>query len=61
MAVIGTYVMLLKYMICIIILIFLYDLGNKLDYLKAIVAYELIHPNLGEEFRTHIKEVAVSL
>jgi len=35
-----------------------FDAGDKLGYLKAIIAFGLRHPDLGEEFRRHIKEVA---
>jgi UTP--glucose-1-phosphate uridylyltransferase len=34
-----------------------YDCGNKLGYLKATVAYGLHHPDTGEAFREHLKEV----
>ena len=33
-----------------------YDAGDKLGYLKAIVDFALIHPNLGEDFREHIRK-----
>ena len=35
-----------------------YDAGDKLGYLKAIVAYALRHPDLKDDFRDHIIEVA---
>jgi UTP--glucose-1-phosphate uridylyltransferase len=35
-----------------------YDAGDKLGYLKAIIAFGLRHPELGADFRQHIKEVA---
>ena len=38
-----------------------YDAGDKLGYLKAIIAFALIHPDLGKEFRKHIKEVSAGL
>jgi UTP--glucose-1-phosphate uridylyltransferase len=38
-----------------------YDAGDKLGYLKAIVAFALRNPELGGEFRQHIKEVCVDL
>ncbi len=38
-----------------------YDAGDKLGYLKAIVAYALKHPQLKNDFRKHIKEVAGTL
>ena len=31
-----------------------YDAGDKLGYLKAIVDFALIHPDLGEDFKKHI-------
>jgi UTP--glucose-1-phosphate uridylyltransferase len=34
-----------------------FDAGDKLGYLKAIIAFGLRHPELGPEFRKHIKEV----
>jgi UTP--glucose-1-phosphate uridylyltransferase len=34
-----------------------YDCGSKLGYLRATVAYGLSHPDTGEEFREHLKEV----
>ncbi|MCK5340628.1 MAG: UTP--glucose-1-phosphate uridylyltransferase GalU [Desulfobulbaceae bacterium] len=37
-----------------------YDAGDKLGYLKAIVAFALQHPELKDEFRVHIMEVADS-
>jgi len=37
-----------------------YDAGDKLGYLKAIIAFALRHPELRDEFRKHIKEVAAS-
>ncbi len=38
-----------------------YDAGDKLGYLKAIVAYALHHPQLKDDFRQHIKEVVATL
>ncbi|MEW6429341.1 MAG: UTP--glucose-1-phosphate uridylyltransferase GalU [Thermodesulfobacteriota bacterium] len=35
-----------------------FDAGDKLGYLKAIVAFALRHPELKEDFRKYIKEVA---
>ncbi len=35
-----------------------FDAGDKLGYLKAVVAYALRHPELKDEFRSYIKEVA---
>ena len=34
-----------------------FDAGDKLGYLKAIIAFGLRHPELGAEFRKHIKQV----
>ena len=38
-----------------------YDAGDKLGYLKAIIAYGLRHPTLGDGLRDHLKEVAATL
>jgi UTP--glucose-1-phosphate uridylyltransferase len=38
-----------------------YDAGDKLGYLKAIVAFALRHPVLGKDFKKHLKEVAATL
>jgi len=38
-----------------------YDAGDKLGYLKAIVAFALRHPELKDEFSKYLKEVAVDL
>ena len=38
-----------------------YDAGDKLGYLKAIVAFARCHPSLGPGFRQHLKEVCASL
>ncbi|MEW6221271.1 MAG: UTP--glucose-1-phosphate uridylyltransferase GalU [Thermodesulfobacteriota bacterium] len=38
-----------------------YDAGDKLGFLKAIVAFALRHPDLKDAFRSHIKEVAAGL
>jgi UTP--glucose-1-phosphate uridylyltransferase len=38
-----------------------YDAGDKLGYLKAIIAFALRHPELGDAFRAHIKEVVAEL
>lgn len=32
-----------------------YDCGSKLGYLQATVAYALSHPEIGEDFRAHLK------
>ena len=37
-----------------------FDAGDKLGYLKAIVAYALRHPVLAKEFRKHIREVCAN-
>jgi UTP--glucose-1-phosphate uridylyltransferase len=34
-----------------------YDCGSKLGYLQATVAYGLSHPETGEAFRVHLKDV----
>jgi UTP--glucose-1-phosphate uridylyltransferase len=34
-----------------------YDCGSKLGYLQATVAYGLAHPDTGERFREHLKDV----
>ncbi len=34
-----------------------YDCGSKLGYLQATVAYGLNHPDTGERFREHLKDV----
>lgn len=38
-----------------------YDAGDKLGYLKAIIAFGLRHPELGEEFRKHIKQISENI
>ncbi|MCF6289454.1 MAG: UTP--glucose-1-phosphate uridylyltransferase GalU [Desulfobacterales bacterium] len=38
-----------------------YDAGDKLGYLKAVVAFALRHPDLGADFGEHIKKVAAGL
>ncbi|MBA3014045.1 MAG: UTP--glucose-1-phosphate uridylyltransferase GalU [Proteobacteria bacterium] len=38
-----------------------YDAGDKLGYLKAIVAFAMRHPDLREEFCKHIKEISTRL
>ena len=38
-----------------------YDMGNKLGILKANVEVALNHPEIGEEFREYIKELAESI
>ncbi|MGV1098161.1 UTP--glucose-1-phosphate uridylyltransferase GalU [Thiovibrio sp. JS02] len=38
-----------------------FDAGDKLGYLKAIVAFALRHPVLAKDFKKHIKEVSADL
>ncbi|ADH85073.1 UTP--glucose-1-phosphate uridylyltransferase GalU [Desulfurivibrio alkaliphilus] len=38
-----------------------FDAGDKLGYLKAIIAFARCHPTLGPEFRQHLKEVCAAL
>ena len=38
-----------------------FDAGDKMGYLKAIIAYGLRHPALGEQLRKHLKEVVATL
>ncbi len=38
-----------------------YDAGDKLGYLKAILAYGIRHEQLGAELKEHIKELAAGL
>jgi UTP--glucose-1-phosphate uridylyltransferase len=38
-----------------------YDAGDKLGYLKAIIACGLRHPVLGDKFKDHLKEVTAAL
>ncbi len=38
-----------------------FDAGDKLGYLKAIIAFALRHPDVCENFSDHIKEVAQNL
>lgn len=38
-----------------------YDCGSKLGYLQATVAYALAHPQLGADFRRHLKNVVKPL
>ncbi len=38
-----------------------FDAGDKLGFLKAIVAFALRHPLLGKDFKRHIKEVVAAL
>jgi len=34
-----------------------FDAGDKMGYLKAIIAYGLRHPGLGKQLLEHLKEV----
>jgi len=38
-----------------------YDAGDKMGYLKAIIAYGLLHRDIGKDLREHILEVAADL
>jgi len=38
-----------------------YDAGDKLGYLKAIIAFGLLHTELGEPLREHLVETAKKL
>jgi len=38
-----------------------FDAGDKMGYLKAIIAYGLRHPALGKQLSKHLKEVAATL
>lgn len=38
-----------------------FDAGDKFGYLKAILAFGMRHPELGEELKEHIKEIATDL
>jgi len=38
-----------------------FDAGDKLGYLKAIIAFGLRHRELGEDFRKHIKQVSENI
>lgn len=38
-----------------------FDAGDKLGYLKAIIAFGLRHTVIGEKFKEHIKQVAATL
>ncbi len=38
-----------------------FDAGDKLGYLKAIIAFALRHPDICENFSDHLKEVAAQL
>lgn len=38
-----------------------FDAGDKMGYLKAIIAYGLRHPALGKQLKEHLKEVVATL
>ncbi|MBW6520793.1 MAG: UTP--glucose-1-phosphate uridylyltransferase GalU [Desulfoarculaceae bacterium] len=38
-----------------------FDAGDKMGFLKAILAYGIIHNKLGAELRAHVKELAATL
>ena len=38
-----------------------FDAGDKLGYLKAIIAFGIRHPELGEDFKEYIKQVSADL
>ncbi len=38
-----------------------YDAGDKMGYLKAIVAYGLMHPQLGTPLKKYLKEITATL
>ena len=38
-----------------------FDAGDKLGYLKSIIAYGMLHPDLGGSFKEHLKEVVEGL
>ena len=38
-----------------------FDAGDKLGYLKAIVAFAMRHPDLAADFKAHIKEICTTL
>ena len=38
-----------------------FDAGDKMGYLKAIIAYGLRHPALGKQLTKHLKEVVATL
>lgn len=38
-----------------------FDAGDKMGYLKAIVAYGLRHPDLGKQLQEHLKKVVATL
>ena len=38
-----------------------YDMGNKLGIMQASVETALRHPEIGDDFRAYLKEIASSL
>lgn len=36
-----------------------FDCGSKLGYLKATVAYGLAHPEIGDDFKSHLRSIGV--
>jgi UTP--glucose-1-phosphate uridylyltransferase len=38
-----------------------FDAGDKLGYLKAIIAFGIRHSDLGEEFRKYIREISADI
>ena len=38
-----------------------FDAGDKMGYLKAIIAYGLRHPDLGRQLEEHLKKVVADL
>ena len=38
-----------------------FDAGDKLGYLKAIIAFGIRHSDLGEEFRKYLKEISANI
>ncbi len=38
-----------------------FDAGDKMGYLKAIIAYGLRHPDLGKQLKEHLKKVVATL
>ena len=38
-----------------------YDAGDKMGYLKAIIAYGVRHKEVGKEFKKYLKGIAASL
>jgi UTP--glucose-1-phosphate uridylyltransferase len=38
-----------------------FDAGDKMGYLKAIIAYGLRHPDLGKQLKEHLQKVVATL